>query len=389
MTGTVTTAKGAWSSRGKLAGRREQEIIVVQTAVANYQHAAFALLEERLDGCLTVITGRRHFDSTVQSRYRTSSTVVAANHFMLGRRFLWQWGIARRSVRADVVVVELNPRVLSTWAILATRRVVGRPSIVWGHAWPRRGPSAATDVVRGLMRRLADAVLVYSEAEADALHKKMPDANVIAAPNALYRRLDIRAGSPPPDNRCDFVYVGRLVEMKRPEFLARAFLQARSELPRRARLLIVGDGPLRTRLEELAGDSDGSILLLGDVYDTETLRALYAGALAAVSPGYVGLSIIQSHSFGVPMIIAREELHAPEISAAIEGWNSIMFSAGSAESLSSRLVEIAEDRRLWVDRRCEIAELCAENYSLEAMIARVVRAVESVQTPCLQRDRRS
>lgn len=53
-------------------------------------------------------------------------------------------------------------------------------------------------------------------------------------------------------------------------------------------------------------------------HNNEDIYDVYANALVSVSPGYVGLSLTQSLSFGVPMLIAIDEAHVPEIDAALD-----------------------------------------------------------------------
>lgn len=366
------------SEHGAVVRHWPREVLLLQTAVAHYQHAAFGLLARRLDGRLVVASGRDYFDPMIRSTYSADGTLYAENVFLGGRRFLWQRGVARYALRAEAVICELNPRILSTWLILASRRLLHRPTILWGHAWPRRGSEARTDVVRGLMRSMANLIIVYSEAEAVELRQRTPLLRVIAAPNAMYTRDEIGVPVPGDVSSCDFVYAGRLIEEKHPDLLARAFLSVRSHLPSTARLIIVGDGPLRDVLEPLAAQSEGSVLLLGQITDTERLRAVYANAVASVSPGTVGLSIVQSFAFGVPMIIADAERHGPEVSYAIDGWNALMFAAGCVEDLARRLVEIADARVLWAARRSAIAEECLQSCSVDVMVDRVMEAIEIV-----------
>ena len=79
--------------------------------------------------------------------------MLVRNRYLLGRRLLWQAGCSRAVVAAEVAVLELNPRVLSSWAVLLARRTLRRPTVLWGHAFPRAGREARSDRVRGLMRR--------------------------------------------------------------------------------------------------------------------------------------------------------------------------------------------------------------------------------------------
>ena len=360
--------------------RAAVSVAIVQTVAPDYRVDVF----RRLAGIVarfTLVAGEEFFDSTVTTapelddlRWRVK------NRFFLGRRFLWQSGHVRRVVGVDVAVLEMNPRILSNWALLALRALGRRPTLVWGHAVSRERSSHRPDVLRRAMMKLASGAIVYTETEAASL-RRQGLGPVFAAPNAVfpatYRPEAAHTGDGPPA----FVYVGRLVETKKPQLLLRAFLLAAPELPGDASLTIVGEGPKRTELEEFAAtappDLRRRITFLGHRSDRKTLERVYATATASVSPGYVGLSLIQSLYHGVPMIIARGEPHSPEIEAAHDGDNAVFFKEDSVEDLARALVSVAAAKAKWAQRCADIANACRSSYSAEAMADRMSDAVQS------------
>jgi acetyltransferase-like isoleucine patch superfamily enzyme len=209
----------------------------------------------------------------------------------------------------------------------------------------------------------------------------MPNARIIAAPNALYSRDLMGAGS--NGNPTNFIYVGRLVKEKKPDLLIRAFARAGDRLGKTCRLLIVGDGPERPRLEELARDLGDRVEFKGHVAGWEQLRGFYATSIAGVSPGYAGLSLTQSYSFGVPMIIARDEPHAPEIEAANEA-NNAFFASDDVDDLADTLTQFWKQRKEWASRGEAIASDCAERYSAEVMAERLIEAAWPDAGPVLK-----
>jgi acetyltransferase-like isoleucine patch superfamily enzyme len=221
------------------------------------------------------------------------------------------------------------------------------------------------------MAKLADCVIVYTETQARELAIRIPNRQIIAAPNALYRSEQMNAVRT-EDGPVDFIYVGRLVDSKKPDLVIEAFIEAIAQLPQRSRLIVVGDGPLRSSLEESAKPHADRIQFKGHVADWASLRDLYASSLASVSPGYVGLSITQSFSFGVPMIVARNEPHAPEIEAAIEGMNSVFFKEDSKSALAEAMVTMSHDQERWLSARQRIADDCRTRYSVELMAERLI-----------------
>jgi glycosyltransferase involved in cell wall biosynthesis len=144
------------------------------------------------------------------------------------------------------------------------------------------------------------------------------------------------AGRLKPGASGDYVLsAGRLELTKRVDLIIRALAQTRSQI----RLVIAGEGPLRPRLEALAGDLGvaGRVTFTGMV-DEPQLIDLYAGALAIVFPpfdedyGYVTLEgflaqkpVITTTDSGGPLEFVEHDVtglvvepHADAIAGAID-----------------------------------------------------------------------
>lgn len=366
------------SRSGSQRRRIARTVTLVQTTVPAYRQAVMDALPERLGSGFTVLTGREYFDPTIRLEVSHRCLRLVSNRFFARRKLLWQKGASRRAIGADVAIIELNPRILSSWLILLARRLLRRPTVLWGHAWPREGPGSRSDMLRHSMRRLGSAIVVYTETQAQELSARMPGIIVRAAPNALYSRQAAGAAAAPGQPR-DILFVGRLVKPKKPELLLEAFMAAIPDLPEDLRLVFVGGGPLLGQLTARARClPNGRIVFAGPRHEFQDLRGLYSTALVSVCPGYAGLSLIQSLWFGVPLIVARDEPHSPEIEAATEGENAAFFASDSVDSLRAALLSVAEARHDWWVRREAIADACAARYSLEAMVESIVNIVELV-----------
>ena len=357
------------------SAQQRPKVVVVQTTIPDYRRPFFDALTAELGHNLELLSGDEDWDTDIAHVHDVPHTRVR-NVFLARRQLLWQVGAVKSLLAGDIAVVGLNPRVLTSWVALLGRGLMGRRTLVWGHAWPRRGPSSRTDRLRGLMRRLASTIVVYTETEARHLGSRSPRIDVVAAPNALYRRREL-GPSPTTGEVTDLVYVGRLTGSKRLELLIEAFLAAGADLPEDVRLIIVGEGTLRSGLEAQARSSPlgGRIAFTGHVSSVDQLRDIYARAIASVSPGLVGLALIQSLGFGVPMILPRDADHGPEIEAAIEGVNVVVFPSESCAGLAAAIVSVIRDRDDCLARRPQIASPILDRYSIERMAASFVDAL--------------
>ena len=352
--------------------------VFVLPTIGDYRLDFFRLTLGRLNGDCRVYSGEDYFDSSFVTRIQLPRGLVQLrNRYLFGRRLLWQSGMWEDAIQSELVILLLNPRIISNWLILGLRRGLKRKTILWGHAWPRKGKRSRTEFVRHAFRSLADCIVVYTSTERQELVEKMPAKRVVEAPNSLYS-VESRELNAASRTAADLIYVGRLSVDKKPDLLLRAFANAKGFLPERVRLIVVGDGPLRPILDDLAVRLSiaSYIELYGHIGEFTVLQELYRRSLASVSPGYVGLSIIQSHWFGVPMIVADREPHAPEIEAAVEGKNCVFFARDSVESLANAIVTMYCQRMYWLGQRPHIASKCAQVYNVERMAKGMFEAIE-------------
>ena len=346
----------------------------MQTCLPDYRQRFVTELERRLGPDLRVLVGTDHFDGTSTSAVDGPSvSATDRNVFLLGHRLLWQRGVVGPGVRAGTVVVELNPRILSSGVVLLARRLLGRRTVVWGHLRGRGGG----EPLRGLMRRAADAVVVYTETERRELAAERPATFVVAAPNALYSAESMRSAGGGPD----LLWVGRMVPAKKPELAVRGFAAALDRLPRECRLVLAGDGPSAPAVRRLVGELglSGRVLLPGHVPPDRT-GAAFATAAASVCTGYVGLNLVQSLGFGVPVLYALDEPHSPEVEAATPA-NSMGFASDDPGALAAAMVAVFDGSAGWSNDRDGIAARCRRTYSVEAMVDGFLTAVAGVPAP--------
>jgi glycosyltransferase involved in cell wall biosynthesis len=146
-------------------------------------------------------------------------------------------------------------------------------------------------------------VIVFSQIQRELLARMgVPSENIAVIPNGV----DVNKYSPgisqvKAEFDADrlFVYQGRLAPEKNVEALLRAWKQA--EMAPGSKLLIVGDGPLKSSLEPFYG-SDNGIHWLGFVADENRRIEILRGADVYILPSLVeglSLSLLEAMACGV------------------------------------------------------------------------------------------
>ena len=348
-------------------------VTVLQTCFPDYRLTVFEEIHRRFGKHFELATGGDYFTPDVKlcAEHKEWHTRVD-NHFLFMRSLLWQHGAIRRGCDSDFVVMELNPRIRSSWVILISRRLAGAPTFLWGHARAREGVSSWTNIVRLMMMRLANGVVPYSHTQRSELARYLPAKPLFAAPNSLVPRSRCKVSPTKGDQRTDILFVGRLNASKKARLLFDAFLLAAHHFGEDVRLVFVGDGDGDERapfaLAAQQSKCSARIVFRGHIHNEDFLDTIYATACCSVSPGYVGLSSIQSFAYGVPMLAADREPHSPEIEACREGFNCVYFAANNPVDLADKLCLQWADRVVWRARSEAISATIAQQHSVEVMV---------------------
>jgi glycosyltransferase involved in cell wall biosynthesis len=168
--------------------------------------------------------------------------------------------------------------------------------------------------------------------------------------------------------------VGRLVEQKDYPTLLQAFALSAARVPG-LRLVIAGDGPLRTPLEQLARDLAVAdrIHFLGACDDVPTLlRSIDLFVLASKFEPF-GVALLEAKAAGLP-IVATSVNDIPDILS--EGASGFLTPPQDPASMAALFVRLARDR----DLRARVgarARLEAQQHSLQATVAAYERLYDA------------
>ncbi len=229
---------------------------------------------------------------------------------------------ARRMVEEyDVVHVHLS--MVSPYGIAVARAAMsaGIPTLITVHSmWTGAGGILRVAALTGL-RRWPVAWSAVSGAAAEVFRRSLGGTEVAVLPNAI----DVAAWRPRSaagavagaarsaivaDDPVTVVSVMRLSRRKRPMQLLRMFGQIRSLLPDRdLRLVIVGDGPLRRRMERHVqrGGLAPYVRFTGRIARDQVLGELRSASLyvAPAPKESFGIAALEARCAGLPVVADR------------------------------------------------------------------------------------
>ena len=304
----------------------------------------------------------------------------------LGARHWWQFpGTVRKLIQ---LLKQQRPQIVQSFlfhanvvAVLAARQA-RVPHVLMGlrvadPSWWRGG------IERGLAAR-ASGVVCVSQAVADfcRTRHKFPASRLVAIPNGIDPPDESRTWPMDPASFAiapghkPLVFIGRLDPQKDPLWLLEIAEQALPRLPDHD-LAIVGDGPLRNKLERsLAGSPLAArIHVLG-------WRADAAGILAASQ-----LLLLTSQHEGMPNVVLEAmALGKPVMASRVEGVVELLGPAADeqtaawrdTDSFVGQLVSLARDPARCEDLGRANRERAREHFSLQRMIEAYARLYEGL-----------
>lgn len=351
-----------------------QQRILPEYRVEFFDRLATACLQG-----LSVFAGSPRPEEAVEtaSRLTVANYARAHNlHLFSGKAYCyWQLGVLPWLVRWQprVLITEINPRNLSNPSAARWMRLRGRPVIGWGLGIPRGGALSSL-LYRNLLRHM-QAVISYSAGGAEQYIKAgMNPSRVFVAANAVTPR-----PATPPINRPaqiegtpQILFVGRLQPRKRVDTL----LHALAALPpeEQPRLVIVGDGPDRTRLEMLAWQVYPQTTFAGAKHGVE-LEPYFTAADLFVLPGTGGLAVQQAMAHSLPVIVGRADGTQGELVRPENGW---LLPDDSQPALTAVIRQALSDLPALRNKGLASYRIVAEEVNIESMVQTFTRAVESV-----------
>jgi glycosyltransferase involved in cell wall biosynthesis len=351
-----------------------------QRVLPEYRAPFFDTLAEVCTKGLAVFAGRgRQVEAIAHtSDLRVAEYAAANNLHMLGGGFytcvqtnLMQW---LEEWQPEVLIVEANPRNLSTPQAIRWMHARKRPVIGWGLGAPQaRGIHGA---LRYRFLQSLDGIIAYSQTGAEQYRGAgCKVGKVFVAPNAVTPRPARPAIERPAnfkDGRATVVFVGRLQKRKKLDIL----LEACAGLPEslKPRLVIVGDGPERECLQEMAGKVYPQAELVGPKFGEE-LWEYYAMADLFVLPGTGGLAVQQAMAHSLPVLVGEADGTQGELVREENGW---LIEEMTAVTLRMALEHALQDVRRLRQMGLASYRIVSEEVNLERMVEAFAEAINSV-----------
>jgi glycosyltransferase involved in cell wall biosynthesis len=356
------------------------KLALQQRVLPNYRVPFFELLNSACEGGMSLFTGLPRPSEGIAStdKIRISYYRLGRNiHLFGGALYLcYQPGLQDwlNEWNPDALIVEANPRYLSTPSAVQWMHKQGKPALGWGLGSPP--VSGFRERGRLAFLRQFDAMICYSQRGADEYARQgFPLDNLFVAHNSVSPAPTWHMPDRPKtfSGKPSILFVGRLQFRKNVDLL----LGACAEMESQPRLVIVGDGPERDALELLAKEVYPSAEFVGAKHGAE-LKSYFTTADLFVLPGTGGLAVQEAMSYGLPVIVAQGDGTQADLVRKENGWQ-IPPPSGDFDTLVFTMKDALSDVARLREMGKESYRIVAEEINIEKMVEVFVKALNSLR----------
>lgn len=373
-------------------------VFLFQRYLTYYKAQLFEHINSCLHNKLIICYGKPPFggSSISDTKTRLFKETILKNNWFGGESAIWQsfWKPFSEYGRPQVVILEASLRILSLLPAIIYCRLRNIPIILWGHAGSRSRNIVVSNNYKDIFYRwlvkISDAFICYTNGDKKKLSNVVEDKKLFIAVNTLDTNelFSIRRSLEKKDKNqlkselglrsINYLcLLGRLIPEKYP-IDALSILKILQEQQQNIGLIIIGDGPEKSVMEEMVF-SQGlkDVHILGAIMELKKSAPYIFSSDTIINPGYVGLSVNQGLCLGVPTITRSGLPHSPEIDFIKEARTGFISNDHKVTSFVQPIKTVINNREKFYQDSVSFAE---NNLDMKFCIQGVSDAINYVTT---------
>lgn len=366
------------------------KVLVYQRVLPHYRQAFFLKLNEQLSksgGSLSLIYGSEMPNTVPKTVDFTSdfSKYVNTKYLsFLNFEIVWLPIELKWLLSADVVVIEQANRIISNYFVVFLCFVLGKKIVYWGHGmnYQAKKPSFLGKF-KQFYTGFSSGFIAYTKGGCDYLIANGYNSEkTFFVNNSVDIQLPTKISHQYSDdtqflNNSIFpttnmaVYCGGMYKHKRLNFLLDAVILIKKYIPDFS-LVLIGDGPDADLAINFANEHSDWVHYAGFLVGEEKSR-VFSKAKLQFMPGLVGLAVIDSFVFEVPLVTTNIDYHSPEFEYIKNGENGIV-TEDSVTSYALSVVDYLKDE----EKLLELKRGCRDSskiYTVDNMVVNFSNAI--------------
>ena len=310
--------------------------------------------------------------------------------------FYWEAGLSLSGLKKDdVVVVDGNIRNLGMMFAVVRARLKGLRIVWWAQHWTPGTEMWRVRLRVLVSRMLADVYLCYTKSGIEFLANAGYPRNRLYATGNTIDETEVKRAidawdlgklsafrlNKGIDGKNVLLVCGVLRKKLQLGKIIRALADQRL-VARNTMLVVIGDGEDKKACEQLSKDIGVAdrIIWVGATRNQVELAPWFLNAKVFVYFGSIGLSIIHSFLYGLPVVVHdNPNHHGPEFEAMSDGWTGYVFKENDLDDFIEKTVSITDDESKRVIMGRHAQKVAHDNYSIERMIDNYCAAIEAAR----------
>lgn len=310
----------------------KNRLIIIQPSIPHYRVIFFKTLAEMYGEKITIL----HFGSEVNIQHPLVDEIISSYTNIRG--FKWVLSLNKMLKDYDTAVTVFDPHWLNLFVLPITQSK--KKIILWGHGL---GRNKLVNLIRIPLFKSADSIITYSENRKQRISAiGISNDKIFVANNTIEISNSIDTSG---NIKQSFLYVGRLQRRKKLDVFLEIF--AKNSLGTKGyKFYIIGDGDEeRDFLAKYAIDLDirEYVCFVNGTTNNEILLEYFSEALYYVSPGAVGLGVLHSFAYGVPVLTMEDDNHGPEVDNIKQNFNGYVFKDKS--DFNNNIIDFLDNRK--------------------------------------------
>ncbi len=357
-----------------------KKIAIVQRVITDYRVNFFNTLNNLLKNEnieLTIYAGNgKNSEKFKDGLEEIKCAKRVNNYYILNTRFYYQ-NIYSALNQYDIVIVEQANSAILNYLLLFQKHIlnVNKKFAFWGHgATLSKKNNSLSNNFKKLFINKSDYWFGYTEHTRKILNRNGVKNHKISIIN---NSIDMNIvdknhiQSKVKNNRV--VFCSRLYNKKKIPFIIESCIRAKKEI-KDLELFIIGDGPDFQKIKKLVNNVDW-IKMTGALFNEEKRKILKSSQLM-VLPSFLGLSILDAFSSGLPVLTTNLKNHGPEISYLENGINGLKTNL-DVDEFSNAIVNILKDKSK-LNEMSKAALETANKFTVEKMAENFVSGIKNI-----------
>jgi glycosyltransferase involved in cell wall biosynthesis len=300
-------------------------------------------------------------------------------------------------VRPKIIIHDFSIGIASLLPTLFLARLSGIKFILWGHGYDRtkgfHPKKSIMDKLRIWLLRKTDAAILYGHEAKRELSEYVHAEKLFVALNCLNtnvlniirERLEVEGRDSVKKrigfkHRYNLIYIGRILEAKKPELLIEIYSYLREKYDGILGIHYIGDGDYIDRLKDqvkLKG-IENNIYFYGSVHDDDANGEMLFCSDLMVMPGFVGLSINHAFNFNCPVVSFKQKGNGPEVENVINERTGFIVEEHSVAAMAQTISNYLENKEMQDRMRMNVRHTVEHICSIDNFIDGFLSAIRHV-----------